>query len=81
MKNTNSDKYYKRWKLYAPLGLMIIGLGVSIVAEAAMLKYDDTIWWKWVGLGTLGLVILNSGVSVVGEAVLYRARYERALEH
>jgi hypothetical protein len=75
-----AKKYYRKWLIRAPLGLILIGLGVSLVAEAAALKYDHAPVLEWVIAGTISLVILNSGVSLVGDAVLQRTRYERAKE-
>jgi len=50
----------------APLGLAVIGFGVCLVSEAAMLKFSGEAWfWR----GTLALVVLNTGVCLVGGAV------------
>ena len=67
----------KKWLTQAPLGLVLIGFGVSLVAEAAMLKYGGAPWTQWVPYGTVALVVLNSGLSVFGNSILHRVRYER----
>lgn len=59
----------KRWKWMAPLGLVLIGMGFSIAAEAALWKGSQVLTWKWVSLGTLGLALFNSGIVIFGEAV------------
>ncbi len=60
---------HKKWKWLAPLGLTLIGTGISITGEAIILKSQSTTMWIWIALGTLGLIILNAGISVFGEAV------------
>lgn len=76
----NAKDYRRRWLIRAPLGLVLIGFGACLIAEAAMKKFAAAATMEWVIWGTLALVIFNSGVSVFGDAVLQRARYERALE-
>lgn len=56
----------RRWLLLAPLGLAVIGFGVCLVAEAAMLKFTGDAWF-WPGTGAL--IVLNTGVCLVGGAV------------
>ncbi|MEO0896600.1 MAG: hypothetical protein AAFY71_09395 [Bacteroidota bacterium] len=68
MKKT-SPNYYKKWKWMAPLGLAMIGMGLSLTGEATIMKGQEAVWWSWVAMGTLGLVILNAGVSIFGSAV------------
>lgn len=53
----------------APLGLVLIGAGFSIAAEATLMKGAGKPLWDWVIMGTVGLVLLNSGIAVFGEAV------------
>lgn len=62
----------KKWKWMAPLGLTLIGLGVSLSGEATLLKGAAAPTWHWVAIGTLGLVVLNSGIAVFGDAVKRR---------
>lgn len=71
-----AKKHYNRWLVQAPLGLVLIGFGVSLVAEAAMVKYDGANTWSWVSYGTIALVVLNSGLCVFGDSILHRVRYE-----
>jgi hypothetical protein len=73
---TKAEKHYRRWLIQAPVGLVLVGFGVSLVAEAAMTKYDGAATWTWVGYGTLALVVLNSGLCLFGDSILHRVRYE-----
>jgi hypothetical protein len=71
-----TDQLFKKWRLFAPLGLTLIGLGISIVGKAIGLKmiHADTLeWFLW---GTLGLVVTNAGIAVFGDAVKCRVLYE-----
>lgn len=74
------QQYYRRWLLRAPIGLVLIGFGACLIAEAAMHKYSGAPNWEWVAYGTVALVVFNSGFSIFGDAILQRTRYERALE-
>lgn len=76
----DKEKYYRRWLLRAPVGLVLIGFGACLIAEAAMDKYDGAPTWQWVAYGTLALVVFNSGLSIFGDSILQRTRYERAKE-
>ena len=72
------NKHYRNWLLQAPFGLVLIGFGASLIAEAAMYKASGAETWSWIGYGTLALVVFNSGISVFGGAILHRVRYENS---
>ncbi len=59
----------RKWQLLAPLGLALIGFGVSVVGYAVELRVGGAARATWFAWGTLGLVVLNSGVACFGEAV------------
>ncbi len=69
-------KSLRKWRLLAPLGLALIGFGVSVVGYAVELRVAGTARVTWFAWGTLGLVILNSGVACFGEAVKHRVLLE-----
>ncbi|MEM6299895.1 MAG: hypothetical protein AAF740_14500 [Bacteroidota bacterium] len=71
------NKHYKRWKLFAPLGLLLVGAGLSLLIDAGVQKFNGLSFWEWVAYGTFGLIVFNSGLSIFGEAILERVRYER----
>jgi len=73
----NKAYCHKRWLIQSPLALIIIGFGVCLVSEAAMLKYSGAAIWDWVIDGTIALVVLNSGLCFLGDAILWRVRFER----
>ncbi len=72
----NHARYRREWLIKAPLGLTLIGLGVSLTGESAIRKGQRRPGARWFWLGTLGLVVLNSGVSLFGDAVKARALLE-----
>jgi hypothetical protein len=73
------DQHYQQWSELAPRGLLLIGAGASMIAQAASLRVKGRSAWQWVVMGTVGLVVLNSGVSVFGESIKHRAMYEHKL--
>lgn len=73
--------HYRRWIIQAPVGLVLIGMGLCFVVEAGLFKFRGAPTWQWVAAGTLALVVVNAGISLFGDAVLQRVRYERLKEH
>lgn len=68
--------HHKTWRLLAPLGLGVIGLGASLLGHSIGLKVGGASFWSWFLWGTLSLVVLNSGVALFGEAVKHRTLFE-----
>lgn len=71
------DKHYKNWLIQAPTGLVLIGFGVCLIAESAILKASGASTWKWVVAGTVSLTVFNAGLCFFGNAILERVRHER----
>jgi len=69
-------EHYQTWKTLAPLGLLGVGLGASLVGQSTILKSRRASTWTWVALGTVSLVVLNAGLCLFGDAVKHRALYE-----
>lgn len=70
-------EHYRTWKTLAPLGLVGVGLGASLVGQSTLLKgREDASTWTWVALGTVSLAVLNAGLCLFGDAVKHRALYE-----
>lgn len=78
--NQHGTKHYRTWRLFAPLGLTVIGLGATLLGHSVGLKSGGAAFWAWFGWGTLSLVVLNAGVALFGEAVKHRALFEVQLE-
>lgn len=69
------------WRRLAPGGLLLVGLGTCVVADAATRRARGSGTARWTGQGTAGLVLLNAGLSLFGEAVKRRALYDGARRH
>lgn len=67
-----------KWLLLAPVGLIVVGAGASMVHWAGSLKDQGRPVGTWVAAGTAALVVLNAGLSLFGngvaESVLYQLR-------
>jgi len=72
------NDHYEKWNRFAPLALLIVGVGVSIIGDATIGKARGR--RGWVLKGTLGLIVLNAGLALFGEAVKSRALYEADLK-
>lgn len=70
------EKLYDKWNKLAPLGLLIIGLGLSVTGDAMISKAKGRGWFL---KGTLGLIVFNAGIAVFGEAIKTRSLYEAEL--
>ncbi len=79
-KTNNTAHQYRQWLIKAPLGLVIIGFGACLIAEAAMLKYGGAATLDWIAYGTIALIVFNSGLCVLGDAIKHRSHYERLKE-
>lgn len=73
-----TQEHYRVWQRLAPLGLLLVGAGASVIADAATRRGRREQATSWIGEGTVGLVVLNAGLSVFGEAVKRRALYDVA---
>ena len=67
------DEHHRKWRLFAPLGLAVIGLGASLLGHSIQLKTEGVTTLTWFIWGTVSLIVLNSGVALFGEAVKHRA--------
>ncbi len=56
----------------APVGLLLVGAGVSVAVDAAVRRHDGAATRRWAGQGAAGLALVNSGLSLVGDAVRRR---------
>lgn len=66
----------KKWLLFAPSGLVVIGFGTCLVQWASQLKEKNAPTGEWVAAGTAALVVLNAGVSLFGRGVVEKVLHE-----
>jgi len=72
-----NEEHYNKWNLFSPIGLLVIGLGLSVIGDATYAKVKGK---PWILKGTIGLILFNAGVAFFGEAVKARALYEWELK-
>lgn len=68
--------HYQKWRLYAPLGLASVGLGLSFLGHSIGLKLTNQAFLTWFLWGTLSLIISNAGIALIAEAVKHRIYFE-----
>ena len=66
----SGEPHLKTWRRFAPLGLVSVGMGLSLVGEATLRKGRGE---PFVLYGTAALCVVNAGLCVFGEAVKHRA--------
>jgi len=70
--------YAKKWWRHSVIGVTLTGLGINLVAEAAIIKSSGpaafdlvhAATWFWIGL--FGIVAINAGICFVADAVKQR---------
>ena len=62
----------KKSFIYSVVSLLVIGLGLSLLGEAIISKWNNSSNWVW--LGTLALVVCNTGFSLLGRAVIEKIK-------
>lgn len=72
------NDHYDKWNRFSPLGLIVLGIGMSVIGDATITKARGKP--GWVLKGTLGLVLFNAGLSIFAEAVKSRTLYEAELQ-
>ena len=70
------QKNYRKWLITAPLGLVLVGAGLSLLGDAIGYRSSGAPFWHWFAYGTLALSVFNAGLSIFGQAVIFRVRYE-----
>ncbi|MFT6998955.1 MAG: hypothetical protein ACJAQ4_002718 [Cryomorphaceae bacterium] len=73
----NAAKHKKRWLIFAPLGLVLIGTGLSMVVDAGMYRMTGAATLNWVIYGTAALVVFNAGLSFFGQAIIEKIRHNQ----
>ena len=67
-----------KWLLFSPLGLALIGFGLTLVTDAARAKSAGEPWFWY---GTLALVVFNAGVVFFGEGIKNAVLVSLELKH
>lgn len=78
---TDAQEDLAVWRRLAPSGLLLVGAGASVIADAATRRATrETAAGPlvWVAEGTLGLTLVGAGLSLFGESVKRRALHDVA---
>ncbi len=68
------DKKLKiKWLLHAVVGFLVMGLGLSMVGDAVVVKMEGADFLNWFIYGTLSLAVFFAGLSFFGQAVVFRS--------
>ncbi len=65
-----------KWLLLAPVSLVLIGAGLSVLSEAGWAKHTGAPFRQWFLWGTYGLILVNGGLSLFGQAVRFRVQLD-----
>jgi hypothetical protein len=71
------EEHFETWSRFSVPGLILTGLGLSLIGQATIRKGNGRPWFLQ---GTLGLIVFNTGLALFGESVKARALYETELE-
>lgn len=69
---------HRVWQRLAPSGLLLVGAGLCVIADAATRRARAATPLAWVATGTGGLTLVGAGLSLFGEAVKRRALFDVA---
>ena len=74
------NEHYEQWSRLSGIGMLLIGMGASIIGHATWIKSTKRGIWGWVFWGVIGLAVMNAGIAIFGESVKHRTLYETQLE-
>ena len=65
-------KIKNRWLLLSVTGMLLLGLGLSLLGEAIIFKsLNDLSWFYW---GTGALATFNAGIGFIGESIVLKVK-------
>ncbi|MCH6201285.1 hypothetical protein MMU07_17010 [Aquiflexum sp. LQ15W] len=65
-------KLKRKWFIYSTLGILIMGIGLSVLGEAIIAKALTKGFLNWFLMGTAGLALIFAGLSIFGQGVVYK---------
>ena len=74
------NKLKRDWLIFSATGLAVVGLGLSLMGEALIMKYEQAAFSSWFWFGTLALIVTNTGLALFGKAITLRVRLDRQKE-
>lgn len=74
MNITKRKKIINRWLFFSISGMLLLGLGLSLLGEAIIFKsLNDFNWFYW---GTGALATFNAGICFIGEAIVIKVKLD-----
>jgi len=73
----DSSKHKRRWLIFAPLGLVLIGAGLSMAIDAGFYRMSGADSINWVLYGTGALIVFNAGLSFFGQAIIEKIKHDQ----
>jgi uncharacterized membrane protein HdeD (DUF308 family) len=75
---TSKKSYHKKWMLFAPIGLLLVGAGLCVFGTALAKMRENAEFAEWFVWGTASLILINGGLCFFGSAIKYSILYELA---
>ncbi|GAA3999388.1 hypothetical protein GCM10022408_07930 [Hymenobacter fastidiosus] len=66
----------KKWLVFAPSGLLVIGFGACLIQWATAKKAGGAPTPEWVAAGTVALGVFNAGICLFGRGVAENVLYQ-----
>lgn len=74
MNITKRKKIINRWLFFSISGMLLLGLGLSLLGEAIIFKsLNNFNWFYW---GTGALATFNAGICFIGEAIVIKVKLD-----
>ncbi len=68
------NRYYKKWLLFSPFGLLLTGFGLCLFGNALKIWLANGTYFM---AGTLALICFNAGLVFVAEGIKNRILFEQ----
>lgn len=72
-----NSKHKRRWLIFAPVGLVLVGAGLSMAIDAGFYRMSGAATLNWIAYGTAALIVFNSGLSFFGQAIIEKIKHDR----
>jgi len=74
MKILTQKKIKTQWLVFSISGMLLLGLGFSLLGEAIIYKSQNNFdWFYW---GTGAMATFNAGIGLIGEAIVMKVKLD-----
>ncbi len=73
----SSNEHKKRWLIFAPLGLVLVGAGLSMAIDAGFYRMNGAATINWILYGTGALIVFNTGLSFFGQGIIEKINHDQ----